>query len=74
MLLRRMGKATFLNLRDQKGDIQVYISKNNIGEEAYEVIKLIDTGDIIGVEGTVFRTKTEEITLKQIMLQCFQNP
>lgn len=64
MLLRRMGKATFLNLRDQNGDIQVYISKNNIGEEAYEVIKLLDTGDIIGVEGTAFRTKTEEITIK----------
>lgn len=64
MLLRRMGKVTFLNLSDQDGNIQVYISKNDIGEEAYEVIKLLDTGDIIGVEGTVFRTKTNEITVK----------
>lgn len=66
MLLRRMGKVTFLNLRDQSGNIQVYISKNELGEEAYEVIKLLDVGDIIGVEGTVFRTKTNEITVKAL--------
>lgn len=66
MLLRRMGKVTFLNLSDQHGNIQIYISKNDIGEEAYEVIKLLDTGDIIGVEGTVFRTKTNEITIKAL--------
>jgi lysyl-tRNA synthetase class 2 len=64
MLLRRMGNATFLNLRDQAGDIQVYVSKNNIGIEKYNHMKLIDVGDIIGVEGTVFKTKTEEITLR----------
>lgn len=64
MLLRRMGNATFLNIRDQTGDIQIFISKNNIGDEKYSLIKLIDTGDIIGVEGTIFKTKTEEITLR----------
>lgn len=66
MLLRRMGKVTFLNLRDQNGNIQVYISKNDLGEDAYGVIKLIDVGDIIGIEGFAFKTKTEEITIKAL--------
>jgi lysyl-tRNA synthetase, class II len=64
LLLRRMGKVTFLNLADQQGNIQVYLSKNELGEELYETVKLLDTGDIIGIEGTVFKTKTGEITLK----------
>lgn len=64
LLLRRMGKAAFLNLRDQQGDIQVYLSKTLLGDENYETLKLVDTGDIIGVRGTVFKTKTGEITLK----------
>ncbi|ARC83505.1 lysine--tRNA ligase [Clostridium argentinense CDC 2741] len=64
MLLRRMGNATFLNLRDQEGDIQVYLNKGALGNERYNLLKLIDTGDIIGVEGTVFKTKTGEITIK----------
>lgn len=63
MLLRRMGKATFLHIRDQEGDIQIFISKGNVGEEEYEIVKLLDVGDIIGVEGGAFRTKTGEITL-----------
>ncbi|MBU5440312.1 lysine--tRNA ligase [Tissierella sp. MSJ-40] len=64
MLLRRMGKVTFLNIRDQHGTIQVYINKEVIGEEEYNLIKLIDTGDIIGVQGSVFKTKTGEITIE----------
>lgn len=64
MLLRRMGKVTFLNIRDQHGTIQVYINKEVIGEEGYNLIKLIDTGDIIGVQGSVFKTKTKEITIE----------
>lgn len=64
MLLRKMGNATFLNLRDQSGDLQVYISKGKIGVEKYSLLKLIDTGDIVGFEGTMFRTQTGEITLK----------
>lgn len=66
VLMRRMGKVTFLNIRDRNGNIQVYISKNELGEEAYGVIKLLDVGDIIGVEGTVFKTKTNEITVKAL--------
>lgn len=64
MLLRNMGNVTFMNIRDQEGDLQVYIGKGILGECDYEVIKLIDIGDIIGFEGSVFRTKTGEITLR----------
>ena len=64
MLLRNMGNATFLNIRDQEGDIQVYLNKSTIGAEKYEQIKLFDIGDIIGFEGSVFKTKTGEITIK----------
>lgn len=64
MLLRRMGKVTFLDLRDQEGDIQVYLSKTQLGEERYDVLKLVDVGDIIGAQGTVFKTQTGEITIK----------
>lgn len=64
MLMRVMGNATFLNIRDQEGDLQVYLSKSIVGEEQYEIIKLFDIGDIVGFEGGIFRTKTGEITLR----------
>lgn len=64
MFIRRMGKVTFLNIRDQEGDLQVYLGRDILGEENYSLIKLIDTGDIIGVEGEAFKTKTGEITIR----------
>lgn len=64
MLQRRMGKVTFLNIQDQEGNIQIYLQEGTLGKEEYEIIKLLDTGDIIGVEGTIFKTKTDEITIK----------
>jgi lysyl-tRNA synthetase, class II len=64
MLLRNMGKSTFLNLQDQSGDIQIYFGQKQLGEENYELFKKVDVGDIIGVEGTVFKTRTEEITVR----------
>ncbi|QAA32535.1 lysine--tRNA ligase [Clostridium manihotivorum] len=64
MLIRRMGNATFANITDEKGNIQVFFSKKILGAEAYNILKLIDIGDIIGVEGTVFRTQTGEITIR----------
>ncbi|MEG0775239.1 lysine--tRNA ligase [Clostridium sp.] len=64
MLQRRMGKVTFLNIQDQEGNIQIYLQEGTLGKEEYEIIKFLDTGDIIGVEGTVFKTKTDEITIK----------
>ncbi|WIV11841.1 lysine--tRNA ligase [Proteiniborus sp. MB09-C3] len=64
MLFRKMGKVTFLNIVDQEGSLQVYISRNIVGEEKYDLLRLIDIGDIIGIVGNVFKTKTGEITLK----------
>lgn len=64
MLLRRMGNAAFANIIDEKGSIQVFFSKNLLGTENYKILKLIDTGDIIGIIGTVFKTKTGEITIR----------
>jgi lysyl-tRNA synthetase class 2 len=64
MLKRRQGKAGFINVQDKEGQIQVYVRQDHIGEDAYEIFKLSDLGDIIGIEGTVFRTKTGELTIK----------
>lgn len=64
MLLRRMGNATFCNIIDEKGNIQIFFSKKLIGTDNYNILKLIDTGDIIGVTGTVFKTQTGEITIR----------
>lgn len=63
MLVRRMGNATFANIMDEKGNIQIFFSKKVIGAEDYKILKLIDVGDIIGVDGTVFKTQTGEITI-----------
>ncbi len=60
---RSMGKATFLDLRDGSGKIQVYISKNIFGEEKYSYLHDFDIGDFIGVTGRLFRTRTGEITV-----------
>ena len=62
MALRRMGKASFAHIMDQKGRIQIYLKKDDIGE-SYEAFRLMDIGDIIGVEGFVFKTKTGEISV-----------
>ncbi|MBE6598435.1 MAG: lysine--tRNA ligase [Ruminococcaceae bacterium] len=63
MFKRIMGKASFCNLQDLKGTIQVYVARDSIGEEAYAGFKKMDIGDIIGVKGTVFTTKTGEISV-----------
>ena len=63
MFKRVMGKASFCNLRDLKGDIQVYVARDAIGEESYADFKKSDIGDIYGVKGYVFRTKTGEISV-----------
>ena len=64
MFKRVMGKASFCNVRDLKGDIQVYATRDNLGEEPYKDFKKYDVGDIVGVEGVVFRTQTGEITVR----------
>ncbi len=61
---RVMGKASFAHIQDAAGRIQLYVSKNDIGEEPYVMFKLLDIGDIIGVEGIVMKTRTGETTIK----------
>jgi len=62
MSLRRMGKASFCHLQDSKGKIQLYLKRDDLGE-SYDLFKLMDIGDIIGVEGFVFRTRMGEISV-----------
>jgi Lysyl-tRNA synthetase (class II) len=64
MALRKMGKASFVQLMDDEGKIQIFVRNNDIGDENYSNFKLLDIGDFIGVEGEVFKTKTGEITIK----------
>ena len=63
MFKRVMGKASFCNLQDLKGNVQVYVSKDSIGEEPYADFKKSDIGDIYGVKGFIFRTMTGEISI-----------
>ena len=63
MSKRVMGKASFCNIQDLKGNIQSYVARDSVGEDAYKNFKKLDIGDIIGVEGQVFRTKTGEISI-----------
>tara|TARA_Y100001970_G_scaffold122581_1_gene151974 strand:- start:6946 stop:8436 length:1491 start_codon:yes stop_codon:yes gene_type:complete len=64
VLKRVMGNASFVTIRDGSGDIQAYISKNNIDPDLYKNFKSWDLGDIIGISGNLFKTKTEELTVE----------
>jgi lysyl-tRNA synthetase class 2 len=64
MLKRLMGKASFATLQDMSGRIQVYVQTDQVGAETHEAFKHWDLGDILGVEGTLFRTRTGELTVK----------
>ncbi len=68
MALRKMGKASFAQLKDRNGRIQLFIRENDIGNDAYKYFKLLDIGDYIGSEGLVFKTKTDEVTIKVMKL------
>ena len=63
MSKRVMGKASFCNIQDLKGGIQCYIARDAVGEESYKDFKKMDIGDIVGLKGTVFKTKTGEISI-----------
>ena len=63
MSKRIMGKASFCNIQDLKGNIQSYVARDSIGEESYGEFKKYDVGDIVGIEGEVFKTKTGEISV-----------
>lgn len=70
MSKRIMGKASFCNIQDLPGNIQCYVARDDIGEDAYGDFKKYDVGDIVGIEGFVFKTKTEEISIhaKKVIL------
>ena len=63
MSKRVMGKASFCNVQDLKGNIQTYVARDSIGEESYKDFKKMDIGDIVGIKGTAFTTKTGEISI-----------
>ena len=70
MLLKRvMGKASFATLQDMSGRIQVYVNNDVTGAEAHEAFKHWDLGDILGVEGTLFKTKTGELSVQATKLR-----
>ena len=64
MAFRQMGKASFIDIQDKQGRIQCYVRKDAIGDEEYSWFKTYDIGDIVGVEGTVFKTKHGEVSIK----------
>ena len=83
MQKRVMGKASFCNILDQSGNIQSYVARDSIGEEEYKDFKKMDIGDIVGLEGEVFKTKTGEISIHasavkllskslQILVKCIE--
>jgi len=69
MSMRKMGKAAFANIKDTSGNIQFYIRKDDVGEKNFKLFKLLDIGDIIGIEGTIFKTKTGELSIYTNNLQ-----
>ena len=64
MTLRDMGKVAFMHIQDKKGKIQIYLRKDTLGDETWEVFKLADIGDIVGIEGKLMMTKTGELSIK----------
>ena len=69
MSKRVMGKASFCNIQDLPGNIQSYVARDSVGEEAYKDFKKMDIGDIVGIKGEVFRTKTGEISIHASSVQ-----
>ena len=68
MSKRIMGKASFCNLQDLSGNIQSYVTRDDLGEEAYASFKKLDIGDVIGIKGNVFKTKTGETSILKLSL------
>ncbi len=72
MAIRNFGKASFINIKDGTGKIQAYIKKDKLGTEKFEIFRLMDIGDFIGIKGPLFRTRTGELTImaEDIVLLC----
>lgn len=64
MLKRDMGKSLFLDIQDMSGKMQVYVKQDNLGLENFEAVKRLDLGDIVGIVGVLFRTKTKQLSIK----------
>ena len=63
LTIRNMGNSSFANLHDESGNIQIYLQKKQVGEDSYLLFNNLDLGDIVGIEGVVFKTKTGELTV-----------
>ena len=74
MSKRVMGKASFCSIQDLQGSIQAYVARDNLGEESYKDFKKLDIGDIIGIKGEVFKTKTGEISIHATEVTLLSKP
>lgn len=76
MAMRRMGKASFFHIQDRRGRLQVYARKDKVGEQTYLLFQTLDIGDIVGVSGPLFRTKTRELTVEaqgiRLLTKCLR--
>ena len=76
MGIRSFGKASFFHLQDRKGRLQVYVRRDRLGEQGFGLFQLMDAGDIVGVSGPLFRTKTKELTLEareiRLLAKCLR--
>ncbi len=76
MTIRRMGKASFFHMQDRRGRLQVYVQQNQLGADSYALFRTLDVGDIVGVGGHLFRTKTKELTIEaqelRLLTKCLR--
>ncbi len=76
MALRRMGKAAFFHLQDRRAKLQIYVRKDRVGDETFALFQTLDLGDIVGVGGHLFRTKTKELTVEarelRLLTKCLR--
>jgi lysyl-tRNA synthetase class 2 len=76
MAMRRMGKASFFHIQDRRGQLQIYARKDRLGDDAYALFQSMDIGDIVGVRGPLFRTKTKELTVEarelRLLTKCLR--
>ena len=69
LTIRNMGNSSFANLHDESGNIQIYLQKKQLGDDAYWLFNNLDLGDIVGIQGTIFKTKTGELTINTESLE-----
>tara|TARA_Y100000992_G_C21261669_1_gene491611 strand:+ start:84 stop:1556 length:1473 start_codon:yes stop_codon:yes gene_type:complete len=69
LTIRNMGSSSFANLHDEYGDIQIYLQKKQIGDDSYELFNNLDLGDVVGIQGKLFKTKTGELTINTNFIQ-----